>query len=391
MSPRTYESRGYCSRAGYLLLDQILGWLCDLGNAALQERRDAWRMCRRSISYNDQCRSLTDVRADEPHQLGAINTAVARGALKRIDRAFQAFFRRCKAGEKPGYPRFRSRRRYTTIEVNHVRPNQVRTFGNTVIIRINGLPTITLKPSRPLPPGKPSALRIVRRVCGCTVYLVYKEEPALLPATGKTVGGDVGVRKRLTLSTGETMTPDAEDWKAIRRAQRAIARCDRGSSTRRKRIAVLARLRHRAAVVRRNSSHRMTSSLIARFDVITVEDLRILNMTKSATGTVEAPGRNVKAKSGLNRSILEQAWGQIVAQLIYKAAWAGRWLVKVNAAYTSQDCSVCGERRSKPDAREKWCCEHCGTVHDRDVNAAVNVDRAGILALGSLSGERVAA
>ena len=271
MAARTYHFRGYCTRASYLLLDQILCWLCDLGNAALQERRDAWRMCRKSISYKDQCRSLTGVRADEPQQLGAINTAVARGALKRIDRAFQAFFRRCKAGENPGYPRFRSRRRYRTVEVNDVRVNQVRTFGDTVLIRINGLPTITLKPSRPLPPGKPSALRIVRRACGCTVHLVYQEEPVVLPATGKSVGGDVGLRKRLTLSTGETMTPDAEDWKGIRRVQRAIARCERGSRSRRKRIVQLVRLRHRAAVVRRNSAHRMTSSLVARFDVISIE------------------------------------------------------------------------------------------------------------------------
>ena len=387
----TYQLRGYCNKAGYARLDRVLGWLCDLGNAALQERRDAWRMCRTSISYKLQCQSLTLVRRDDPANLGSVNTAVERGALQRINRAFAAFFRRCKAGGKPGYPRFRSRRRYTTIEVNDVRPNQVQSFGATTLVRINGLPTIRLVSDRQLPDAKPCAIRIVRRTAGCTVDLVYDEEKVALAPTGETVGVDVGTRKRFSLSTGEITPPIAEDWKAIRRAQRAVARCERASRGRRKCVEDLARLRRHEAVRRRNSCHVVTSDLVKRFDLITIEDLRIGNMTASAAGTVDNPGRNVKAKTGLNRSILQQAWGIFRQQLVYKAEWAGRQLKAVNAAYTSQDCSVCGHRRSKPDARERWRCEHCAVEHDRDVSAAVNIDRAGILALGSRSGERVAA
>ena len=391
MEHRTIQEHGYCTRSGYARLDQVLGQLCELGNAALQERRDAWKMQRERISYQDQCRSLTLVRRDDPDGLGKLNVAAGRGALQRVDRAFQGFFRRCKQGGKPGHPRFRSRRRYTTIEINDVGPGQVRHHDTCTLVKVNGLPTIRLQPDRPLPETKPRTIRIVRRVAGCTVDLVYEHAPAPLGPTGATIGIDVGIRKRLTLSTGETIAPEHEDWSAIRRAQRAVARCHRRSGRRRKRVVQLARLRRRAAVQRRNSCHRITTRLVARFDTIAVEGLRVSNLTRSAKGPAEAPGRNVRAKAGLNRSILEQSWGLIHDQLVYKAAWAGRQLIEVNPKFTSQDCSVCSVRRSTPDGHEHWRCEHCNAEHDRDVNAAVNIHRAGIEAPGSQSSGRTAA
>lgn len=141
----TYQHRGYCTRRGYARLDATLRLLCSLGNAAIQERRDAWKMARETIDYNDQSGSLTLVRKDEPYGLGQLNVGIARGALKRVARAFAAFFRRCKAHENPGYPRFKSARRYRTIELHDVRPNHVQRVGNKLLIRINGLPTIRLR------------------------------------------------------------------------------------------------------------------------------------------------------------------------------------------------------------------------------------------------------
>ena len=391
MRHETIQERGYCSRAGYSRLDQVLGQLCELGNAGLQERRDAWKTSRDRISYQDQCRALTLVRQDDPDGLGRLNVAAARGALQRVDRAFKAFFRRCRQGGKPGYPRFRSRRRYTTIEINDVGPNQVRTFDDVTLVRINGLPTIRLRPRRPLPADKPRTIRIVRRSTGCSVDLIYEHAPEPLPATGATVGIDAGVRKRLTLSTSETIEPEGEEWRRIQRLQRGIARCRRSSRRRRKRVRQLARERRRQHVRSRNACHRITSALIGRFDMIAIEKLAITNMTRSARGTAEARGRNVRAKQGLNRAILGQSWGRIATQLTYKAEWAGRQVIKIDPRHTSQDCSACRKRRSKPDGRERWRCEHCSAEHDRDVNAAINIHRAGIEALGSRSRERIAA
>ena len=130
------------------------------------------RLERKRITYYDQCKSLTLVRSDEPDGLGAVELAASRGALQRVDRAFKAFFRRCKTGEKPGYPRFRSRSRYDCIEVNDTRPGQVQKRERKTIVRIRGLPAIRLRPSRPLPEGKPRSIRIVRQPTGCTVDLV---------------------------------------------------------------------------------------------------------------------------------------------------------------------------------------------------------------------------
>ena len=347
---------------------------------------------RKRISYQDQCRSLTQVRHDDPDGLGHLNVAAARGALQRVDRAYQAFFRRCKDGGKPGYPRFRSHRRYTTIEINDVRPSQVTHSGTHTIIRINGLPLIRLRRRRPLPDAKPRTIRIVRRGRGVTVDLVYEHQPEALAPNDDAVGIDLGIRKRLTLSTGEHVAPETTDWRKVRRAQRRISRCRRGSRRRRKRVAALARLRRREAVRSRNACHRATSRIVRQFGVIAIEQLAVSRMSRSARGTREAPGHNIRAKTGLNRSLLEQSWGRIRQQLAYKAEWAGRQLVEVDPRYSSQDCSTCGTRRENPDAREHWTCTACGTTHDRDVNAAVNLlIRAGILALGSRSSGRAAA
>ena len=194
MAHITFQERGYCTRAGYSRLDTSLGQLCDLGNAALQERRDAWKMAGKYISYEDQCKSLTLVRSDQPDELGQLNVAAARGALQRVNRAFAAFFRRCKTGEKPGYPRFRSRRRYHTIEVNDVHAGQVRNVGPLTVIRINGLPAIRLRPHRALPADKPRSIRITRRTCGCTVDLVYEHQPEEREDTGESIGVDLAAR-----------------------------------------------------------------------------------------------------------------------------------------------------------------------------------------------------
>ena len=342
------QSRGYCSRTGYARLDQVLGALCSLGNAALQERRDAWKMTRKQVSYQDQCKSLTLVRSDDPEGIGTLNVAVARGALQRVDRAMKAFFRRCKAGDKPGFPRFRSRRRYKTIEINDVRANQVRLTKTHVVVRVNGLPALRLQRTERHQEATPRSIRITRRRRGVTVDLVYRHEPEALEAAGETIGADLGTRKRLTLSNGERVEAEAVDRNRIRRLQRAVSRCRRRSRRREKRVAALAAAKRKQAVASRNACHRITSALIRAFDVIAVEKLQIGNMTRSAKGTMEEPGRRVKQKRGLNRTILEQSWGRILEQLRYKAAWAGRTVVEVDPRYTSQDCSACGTRRTRP-------------------------------------------
>lgn len=216
-------------------------------------------------------------------------------------------------------------------------------------------------------PNGPNQRR--RRPSGWYADLAYPVARTPLPPA-PAVGIDVGVTDRLALSTGETVPrrePDREREVAL---QQAVSRKQRGSGRRRKAVAALARVRDRERVRNRNECHRITTDLVHRFDLVAVEDLPVRSLTRSARGTVEEPGRNVAAKSGFNREVLAQTWGFILWQLAYKAEWAGRTVVPVPPAGTSQTCSRCGLRYARSRSGKVFACTGCGWVGDADVNAA---------------------
>ena len=589
----TYSQRGYCSKAGYRRLEQVLSDCKDLYNAALQERRDAYRQHGTTVSWVDQNRSLTDIRADWPEREGAVDRRVQRGVLRRLDRAYQAFFRRVKAGESPGFPRFQSWQRYRTIEIEAPTAAmlKVRADGLKAWVKVKGLPIVIVRPSRPLPSAAClKSLRLVSRRVGVhsvkdggrdklswQVDLGFRVEREPLLPESRAVGIDMGVTNRLALSTGELIEGRQSGHKKPRRARRhgprsseqetrvvpgaspciirsicaegvaphsaetptpgrrspsgrwvaphsaetpsftvtvraengvaphsaetpqgqpariglsqvaphsaetpqdglegrpshrvaphsaetplerfrslakaavaphsaetpssavtltvkslvaphsaetpaghvfrflkylvaphsaetpanpsalriislvaphsaetlvtrkteiqqTIARCKKGSRRQRKLYRQLARLQHRVAIVNRNECHRTTTAVIRQFGRIAVEKLNIPGMTRSAAGTVDEPGRQVAAKSGLNREILTQTWGKLREQLRYKATWADREFVEVDPSYTSRICSRCeleGERNGKD-----FTCSNCNLSWDADLNAAVNI------------------
>ena len=371
---QTFQLRGYCRARGYERLRAALALCSELYNAALQERRDAWRLAGERRSLYDQERAFTAVRAELP-EWAALDVTVGRGVLRRLDRAFSSFFRRVRDGERPGYPRFRSRRRYRTIELSQVRPGMVRTTsgGRRALIRVKGLPVVEVRLRRALPPSEQlRSLRFVLRAGRLFVDLVYAVEREPLPPSERAVGVDLGVHQRLALSDGTLVEGRTPDRRRERRLRRAVSRSRRGSRRRARRVATLAREADRNSVRERNACHRVTTALVRVYGRIAVEDLRVPNMTRSARGTREEPGRGVAAKRALNRRILEQSWGRILGQISYKAEWAGRDLVRVDPAYTSRSCSGCGA--STPQRRYRvYDCPRCGLVLDRDVNAARNI------------------
>ena len=459
----TYSQRGYCSKRGYRRLEQVLSDCKDLYNAALQERREAYRMAGITVTWVDQNRSLTDVRADWPEREGTVDRRVQRGVLRRLDRAYQAFFRRVKSGEKAGFPRFQSWRRYRTIEIEAPTAAmlKVRADRMKVWVKVKGLPVVEVRTSRPLPPADClKSLRLVsRRVdvhstaaggndkLAWDVDLVFRVERELLPVENQAVGIDMGVTDRLALSNGELIAGKKSGHKKPRRGrclaprsteretpmqgdtdysadrggpahegdtqwarlnlvirrggpahegdtsrsrkapkargggpahevahiQQAIARCQKGSRRQRKLRRRLARIQRQDRVRNRNECHRITTDVVHRFGRIAVEKLAIKNMTRSAAGTIEEPGTNVAAKSGLNREILVNTWGLIRQQLRYKAEWAGREFVEVDPAYTSRICSRCGLEGERDGKDFK--CATCGLQWDSDLNAAVNILR----------------
>ena len=378
---RTQRHRAYTSAAGYDRLDDVMTSCARLYNAALEEWRTAYRQAGVSLTMYDQMKELTGIRQDDPGGWGALSLQVGRGVLRRLDRARQAFFRRVKAGEKPGYPRFKSSRRWHTIELAEVTKAMVKKRGDRYIIRVKGLPVIRLRKGVELGPAESlKGLSITRRGRRLFVNLTYAEERQPLRSSDTAVGIDMGVSDRLALSTGERMGRRHKPNGKLRRAQQRLSRCVKGSGRWRRRRAILFNQQHRERVRNRNACHEITTELVRRFGLIAMEDLNIKNMSASAKGTLECPGRNVAQKSGLNRSILEQSWGMIRTQLTYKAAWAGSELVVVDPAYTSQTCSGCGNVDRDARAGKRYSCALCGLDMDADVNASSNILRKALAA-----------
>lgn len=422
------QTRAYLSKDGHTLLDARFQEHCRLYNAAIQERRDAYRQAGKSITFYDQCKSMKEIRGDWKDWSNEA-LRVQRGTLKRVDRAFQAFFRRVKAGEAPGFPRFKSAWRFRTLTVEDAKgvPFDYDTETGKGAVRVKGWPRLRFKCARIPPKARPLDIKITRKPNG--VYLSMSFNLGDAPAVAeerpsKPVGIDVGVSKRAMLSSGERIEGRVRDMRKKRRLERKMQRqrdaalrdgraeyVNRGVSPKtgqrqyrlewvgglpshgyRKTRAQRERLLHRENVRDRNKMHRETTEIVRNHDAIFVEDLQVKNMMRSAKGTVEEPGRNVAQKTGLNRSMSEQAWSTFFFMLEYKAERAGTRFEKVDPKYTSQTCSRCGTVDAESRKDERFRCVHCGFTDDADHNAAVNVLSRGMSIWGfSDAGELVIA
>jgi transposase len=199
-------------------------------------------------------------------------------------------------------------------------------------------------------------------------------DPVPAPGNGQVAGIDRGVAVSAALSTGELLHVPGltgRELNRLRRLERKLARAKRGSERRgRVRLAV-SRIKARETDRRKDWAEKASTDIARRFDVIRVEDLQIPNMTRSAKGTAQAPGRSVRAKSGLNREILRSGWGLLVRRLEQKAPSR---VEKINPAFTSQRCSACGHVDAKSrESQARFCCTACGFAGHADVNAAINI------------------
>lgn len=327
-------------------------------NCALEQRIRVYNASGHGISFNEQSRQLTEARNELP-EVGAVLRTIQSDALERLDEAFDAFFRRLKNGEKPGFPRFKGRDRYHTFSQKYekVRPCPIKGDKLTV----PGVGTCRVRLSRPLE-GKVKQLRITRRADGWYVLLVCDlPKPDALPKTGQTVGVDVGITSFATLSNGEEIEnprflKQAEDQ--LTREQRRLSRKKKGSQNRKKARQKVA-LRHLGVQrARKHFHHEESAKLVNRFDHIAVEDLNIRGMVKNHK---------------LAKAIVDVAWGSFFTITKAKAESAGRTFERVNPRYTSQICSRCGHQQKMPLAIRVYECEKCGLVIGRDHNAAITI------------------
>jgi putative transposase len=333
----------------------------ELYNAALEERRDAWQKCGVSVTVAGQSAELPAVKEVRP-EYRDIHSQVLQDVLTRLDRAFQAFFRRVKSGEKPGYPRFQGANRYNSFTYKQFGNGATLDNGFLVLSKIG---RIAVRWSRPIE-GTPKTITISREADGWYVGFSCADVPTQpLPPTGQDTGIDLGLEAFATLADGTRIFCPGWYRKAERRlktAQRRVSRRKRGSNRRRKAVALLSRAHLKVKRQRQDFHHKVALQLVRQNDTIYHEDLQTANMVKN---------------HHLAKSISDASWSQFLSILAAKAAYAGRRVVAVPPAYTSQTCSGCGVIVSKGLSVRWHTCPDCGTSLHRDHNAAKNIERLG--------------
>jgi putative transposase len=376
---KAYKFRLYPTKKQEQKLFWTLTRCRELYNAALAERKEAYRMAGKSISYYEQKRDLVEIKTMLRPEYQDIHSQVAQDVLLRLKRAFDAFFRRVQNGEDPGYPRFQGRNRYNSF--TYPQGGYSLTYDNRVCLSKIGSLKITLH------------RKMEGTIKTCTIkyeagqwYAVFsceikQSEP--LPPLESEVGIDLGVTHFAALSDGtfiESPRHYRKSQKKLERLQQVLARKKLGSHRREKARKAVAKAHRKIANQRRDFHHKQARQLVKQHQTIVFEKLEITNISKCAKPKQDENGtylpNGTAAKSGLNKSILDAGWGQFQQIVSHKAACAGRTVLKVNPHYTSQVCSQCGTVRKK-DLSERWHSCECGCELDRDTNAAINILRVG--------------
>jgi putative transposase len=338
------------------------------------EQHAHWRQGRKSApSYLEQCRQLTAARKEHPW-LAMGPQMVQQQALRDFAAAMAAFF---DPSNRAGRPSWRKAGRNEGFRIVGRRGRQwdVRRVSRHVgEVRVPKAGWVRFRWSRPVPTGAKSYRVTLDRAGRWHVAFAAIPDPVPAPGNSRAVGIDRGVAVSATLSTGEMLHCPCltrQERKRLRRLRRKLARAKRGSNRRARVKHAVGRLRAREGDRRKDWAEKASTDIARRFDLIRVEDLRIGNMTRSAKGTFENPGRNVRAKAGLNRGIMRSGWGLLVRRLQDKAP--GR-VEKIKPAFTSQRCSACGHVDAKSrESQAVFVCTACGYACNADVNAARNI------------------
>ena len=351
---RSFKFKAKLSPSAVRKANGQLALLRELYNAALQERRDHWK-AGVSVGFYDQVRQIPAIRRLRP-EFANMDAQATESPLRRLDLAFKAFYRRVKAGQSPGYPRFRSADSYDSVTF---RQSGWKLEGKRLTLR--GIGTLKLFLHREIE-GQVKTVTLRRDRCGDWFVTFACDGVAVcpFPATGQSIGVDVGLASFLTTSEGEHI-PNPRPLRvrevAAKRAQRIVAKRKRGSNGRRRAVTLLAKHHRKVERARRDFHFKAAHALTQRYDLIAVEDL------------------NVKGLAGgmLAKSVHDAGWGQFLAILTAKAESAGRVVVAVDPRNTSQLCSGCGNRVDKALSEREHHCQGCGLRLGRDENAARNI------------------
>lgn len=346
------------------VFEQTLDVCRELYNSALRERIDAYHLNGKSVSYQEQQKQLKEIKLIRD-DVAAVYSQVLQDSLRRLSRAFDAFFQRCMKGKgRAGFPRFKSKNRYNSFTYPQ---SGFRLDGDKLILSKIG--SVRLRLSRRIE-GRIKTCSIKKQVDGWfVIFTVEENQSPYVAKTGNSIGIDVGLENFATLSTGEIIENPRYLRKASRElkiAQRKMCKKKMRGSNRRKAARILARKHQKVANQRQDFFYKLSNKLIREFDEIAVEDLNIKGLLKNHQ---------------LAKSITDAAWNTFLKILTFKAESAGRRVWKVLSQYSSQECSACGNRVRKSLSVRKHRCEACGLILSRDHNAAINIlGRADLLA-----------
>ena len=394
MSRNCLKIRLFPTKAQARQLDETLETCRRVYNSLVLDREFQYETAGVSVGRYDQQAYLPVWKKDHPG-LTEVYSHTLQDVVHRVDLAFKAFFRRVRAGETPGFPRFKGGGQYDSF--TYTMANEYKVGDSSIHFAKIG--QIKAKVHRK-PWGAMSAC-VVRRQNGKWFACICQEvdpeclEPSGVNTSDQAVGIDVGLKTFASLSNGEFIENPRffrKDEKALAKAQRKLSKQKRGSRERRKARKVVSRIHERIRNRRHDFCHQHARRIVNRFGVIAVEKLSVKNMMASpkAKPDPDNEGQSLpnraRAKAGLNKSIADAAWSQFRNVLVSKAENAGRKVVQVDPAYTTQDCSGCGYRAKKTLAERWHLCPMCGLSLDRDTNAAVNIlAQANVSALGQKS------
>ena len=360
---KTFRYRIYPTPAQERGLQEALDECRWLYNKLLEERKNAYEQTGKGVSLYTQINRIVELKG-ERESLKRVHSQVLQNVAVRLGLAFEAFFRRAKSGEKPGYPRFRGTNRYKSFTYPQ---SGFRVEGSRVFLsKIGHIRAVIHR----LLEGAVKTTTVRRAPTGkWYVCFSCEVEPEPLPeeSAEQQVGIDVGLDSFATFSNGEKVPNPRffrEEEKALAKAQRLLSKAEKGTKERGRRRKVVARVHERVADKRRNFAHQASRRVVDDYGFIAVEDLSVNRMNRNRC---------------LAKGIMDAAWSEFARKLSYKAEYAGRELVKIDPAYTSQDCSNgCGYRRPMPLSERVYRCPECGLELDRDHNAALNILRVGL-------------
>ncbi|MCX5075907.1 transposase [Streptomyces sp. NBC_00513] len=369
---RAFKYRFYPTDAQAAGLSRTFGCVRKVYNLALAARADAWTRQER-MGYGQTSALLTTwKRTEELAYLAEVSSVPLQQALRHLQSAFAGFW-----GKRAKYPRFKSKRK-SRASAEYTRSAFRYADGHLTLAKM--AEPLDIVWSRPLPAGAaPSTVTVSRDSAGrWFVSLLCEDTPAPMPATTNAVGIDVGLTVLATLSTGEKIPNPRHERRErdrLARAQRALARKEMGSKNRAKARTRVARIHALIADRRRDHLHKLTTRLVRENQTLVIEDLTVKNLLRNHT---------------LARAVSDAGWRELRSMLEYKAAWYGRVLVTTDRWFPSTRlCSVCGTSAdTMPLHVREWTCENCGTTHDRDGNAAINLLAAGLAVAACGAGVR---